>query len=73
MNSEIIKPHCLGCMKELKLGQNIVFTILYNIEHEGCRPWAKENIRDRGTFEEVVTRNRKYLNDFYQTMVKGKK
>ncbi|NMD72792.1 hypothetical protein HHO41_21455 [Bacillus sp. DNRA2] len=73
MSKVIIKPHCEKCMKELKVGQNVVLTILYNIEHDGCRPWAEENIRDRGTFEEVVTRNRKYFNYFYQTMVKRKK
>lgn len=63
-----IKPHCHVCMKELKIGQEVVTDdIMKGISHSDCSYLPFYEIADQGLFEDVVLRNQdwlKFLNRF---------
>lgn len=62
-----IVPHCSECMKELKLGEQVIMDGLFKgILHADCNYLDEEYIEDRGIYEEVVSQNQKRFSNFTQ-------
>ncbi len=61
---EIIVPHCIFCKKELKTGQFVYMDGLNGIVHAICSNWKREFIKDRGKYEEIVSKYPHYFSNF---------
>jgi hypothetical protein len=62
---------CHICREEISLTDDVVFDgLLKGVEHSSCTTLPGERIADRGAFEEVIMRNKKWLKNFYLYAVK---
>ncbi len=57
-------PHCIQCMQELKLGENVVMDSMYSLVHLRCEHMNQFEKLDEGEFTEVVGRNFRYFPNF---------
>ncbi|CAH0346082.1 hypothetical protein BCI9360_02400 [Bacillus sp. CECT 9360] len=62
-------PHCSVCMKELKIGEQVIMEGIFNgILHADCNYLTEEYIEVRGRYEDVVIRNQKWFSGFISTL-----
>lgn len=59
-------PHCIHCMEELRVDDEVIVTHLFYVIHERCKKLDKWGELDKGLFSEVANRNRKLLSSFYK-------
>lgn len=50
------KRHCIGCDKELRIGEYVYLDIVNGIHHATCFIWKEESIMDKGTYEEIISK-----------------
>ncbi|EWG11694.1 hypothetical protein [Cytobacillus firmus] len=64
-SSKNINPHCHICKEQLKLDEVVVLDgTLKGIIHAECNNLPQEEIEDRGSFQEVISRNQLWLKQF---------
>ncbi|WP_342026105.1 hypothetical protein AADC60_10590 [Cytobacillus pseudoceanisediminis] len=60
-----VRPHCHVCMKEMKMGQEVVMDGAFKgIIHANCNYLTAIEIEDKGLFEEVIGRNPRWFKQF---------
>lgn len=65
-----IKPHCHVCMKEMKMGQEVVMDgLLKGILHADCNYLPLDEVEDKGSLEDVISRNQRWLKGFNHLIV----
>ncbi|MGN7178158.1 hypothetical protein [Cytobacillus sp. SAFR-174] len=60
-----VRPHCSVCMKEIKMGQEVVMDGTFKgIMHANCSYLSAIKIEDKGLFEVIIGRNQSWFKQF---------